>query len=310
MFLLIGTLSSLAQQPPVNSVPVSELVEKGRTYLHNHEPERARQFLEAAVARAPKSAAAWSLLADSYAQLGLEEKAIEGYQTVLDIRPDLPNPLYNLGILLLKRQRFDDAARYLLALRQQRPQDQNVLLLLAQCQLQLGRHKEATALLEEAIRGQKAGKAAYLSLASAYSATSQNVRAVEVLHKARNQWPADEEISSALTRELMLMEDPAGVLISIAARQNIKLAPEDLVLLAGCYAGRNRLEEAKRFAEQAAAGGGGEPALLALANILQLEGRNQDVIKLLEPQSGRFSTSAAFARAMTRASILDWVRAQ
>ena len=39
------------------------------------------------------------------------------------------------------------------------------------------------------------------------------------------------------------------------------------------------------------AGGGGEPALLALANILQLEGRNEDVVKLLEPQRKQFSNS-------------------
>jgi tetratricopeptide (TPR) repeat protein len=294
IFLLIAAQPGLAQQAPLSSMPVSELVERGRAYLQNREPERARRLLEEAVARAPKSSAAWSFLADSYAQLGLEEKAVEGYRTALELHPDLPNALYNLGILLMKRQRFDDAARYFQALRRQQPQDQDVPVLLAQCQLQLGRHKEAIALLEEAVRRPKAGKAAYLSLASAYIATSQNIRAVDVLHEARIHWPADGEINSALTGELMLTEDPAGALASIGARRGMKLAPDDFVLLAGCYAGKNRLEEARRFAEQAVAGGGGEPALLALANILQLEGRNQEVIKLLEPQRKQFSTSAKY----------------
>jgi tetratricopeptide (TPR) repeat protein len=290
MLLLIAPQPGSAQQRPVGSMPVTELVERGRTYLQNHEPAEARRVLEEAVARAPKLAEAWSLLADSYAQLGIEEKAIEGYRAALGLRPDLPNALYNIGILLLKRQRFDEAVGYFQTLLQQQPGDQDVTLLLARCQMQLGRREEATALLEETVRGPKAPKAAYLSLAATYVETSQNVRAVEVLHKARIRWPGDEEISSALTSELMRMEDPAGALTS----QNTKLSPEDLVLLAGCYARRNRLQEAGRFAEQAVSAGGGEPALLALANVLQMEGRNQDAIKLLEPQKDQFSSSAKY----------------
>jgi tetratricopeptide (TPR) repeat protein len=290
MLLSIAPQPGLAHQRPASSTSVPELVERGRTYLQNREPAEARRVLEEAVARVPKSAEAWSLLADSYAQLGMEDKAIQGYRTALGLRPDLPNALYNIGVLLLKRQRFDEAAGYLQTLRQQQPGDQDVALLLARCQMQLGRREDATALLEEMVRGPKAPKAAYLSLAAAYVATSQNVRAVEVLHKARIQWPGDEEISSALTSELMRMEDPAGALTS----QNTKLSPEDLVLLAGCYARRNRLHEAGQFAEQAVSAGGGEPALLVMANVLQMEGRNQDAIKLLEPQKDQFSSSAKY----------------
>lgn len=191
--LLIATQPAVPQQTPVSSMPVSELIERGTSCLQNHDLQQARHFLEEAVARAPKSAGAWSLLADSYAQLGLEEKAIEAYGTALELRPELPNALYNLGMLQLKRRQFGDAARCFQTLRQQKPQNQDVLLLLAQCQVQLGRH-----------------------------------------------------------------------------------------------------EEARQLAEQAVARGGGEPALLALANILQLQGRNQDVVKLLEPQRKQFSTSAKY----------------
>lgn len=193
IFLLIAAKPGVPQETPASSIPVSELIERGRIHLNSHEPDQARRVLEAAVARAPKSAAAWSLLADSYAQLGLEEKAIEGYRTALELHPALPDALYNLGILLMKLQRFDDAARYFQVLREQKPQDQDVLLLLAQCQLQLGRHREA-----------------------------------------------------------------------------------------------------RQLAELAVAGGGGEPALLALANILQMEGRNQDVVTLLELRRKQYSASAKY----------------
>jgi tetratricopeptide (TPR) repeat protein len=394
IFVLIAVLPGLPQQPPMRTLSVSELVERGRDLLRNRAPQQARRFLEEAVAREPKSAAAWSLLADSYSQLGLEENAIRGYQTALELRPDSPNALYNLGILHLKRKRFENAVRYLQAFRRQRPRDQDVPLLLAQCLLQLGRvtegqqvlqevisvardspevnfqagklllhygqieaalaplsralelkpdsndcrlllalaesqlnhharvaellrdhpmsgeplypqllgvaltqlgHcQEAIPLLEEAVRGQRGEKVAYLSLASAYASSSQNDRAVEVLQEARNLWPDDEEIRSALARELMLKEDPASALALLRARENKKLLPGDLQLLAGCYAAMDRLEEAKRFAERAVAEGGGEPALLALANILQLEGRDLEVIRLLEPRTGEFSASAKY----------------
>jgi tetratricopeptide (TPR) repeat protein len=149
--LLIFALPSRAQQPPLSSLPLSELVEKGRECLRNHDPQQARRFLEEAVRREAKSPEAWSLLADSYAQLGWEEKAIRGYQTALELRPDSPNSLYNLGILHWKLKRFADALRYLQAFRRQEPRDYEALLPLADCLFELGRATEGQQVLEEMI---------------------------------------------------------------------------------------------------------------------------------------------------------------
>ena len=394
IFLLILALPSHAQQPPLSSLPVSELVEKGREFLRDHDPQQARRFLEEAVTREPKSAVAWSLLADSYAQLGWEEKAIRGYQTALELRPDSPNPLYNLGILHWKRKRFEDALRYFQAFRRQQPRDYEVLLPLADCLFELGRategqqvlaemtntardspevnfqagklllhhrqieaalapltqalalrpdwgearlllalaesrlnhparvaellrdhpmpsaplypqllgvaltqlghYREAIPLLEGLVRGQKGEKLTYASLASAYAASSQHDQALEVLQQARGLWPDDQEVRSALVRELSLQKDPAGALTLLRTRENKRLLPEDLELLASCYVTMNRLEEAQRFAERAVTEGGGESGLLALANILQMQDRNLEVIGLLEPHRSEFSTSAKY----------------
>jgi tetratricopeptide (TPR) repeat protein len=394
IFLLILALPSHAQQLPLSSLPVSELVEKGREFLRDHDPQQARRFLEEAVTREPKSAVAWSLLADSYAQLGWEEKAIRGYQTALELRPDSPNPLYNLGILHWKRKRFEDALRYFQAFRRQQPRDYEVLLPLADCLFELGRategqqvleemtntardspevnfqagklllhhrqieaalapltqalalrpdwgearlllalaesrlnhparvaellrdhpmpsaplypqllgvaltqlghYREAIPLLEGLVRGQKGEKLTYASLASAYAASSQHDQALEVLQQAQGLWPDDQEIRSALVRELSLQKDPAGALTLLRTRENKRLLPEDLELLASCYVTMNRLEEAQRFAERAVTEGGGESGLLALANILQMQDRNLEVIGLLEPHRSEFSTSAKY----------------
>ena len=295
VLLMLSVVSPyFAQKTSVGSVPVSELVARGKELLRNRNPKQARKVLEEAVNRDPKSAVAWSLLADTYLQLGLEEKAIQGSQTTLGLRPDEPDALYNLGILFFNRQQFEDAVRYLQAYRKQRPEDQQALLPLAQSLLQLRRLQEAIPLLEEALRGQGAAKGVYLTLASAYDSSYQNDRAIEVLYSARNLWPKDEEVRSAMTRELMGKNDPFSTLTQLRARENEKLLPADLLLLAGCYASMRRLEEARKFAEQAVAGGEGEPALLALANILQLEGRNFETIRLLEPRKNEFSSSAKY----------------
>jgi superkiller protein 3 len=394
IFLLIFALPSRAQQPPLSSLPVSELVEKGREFLRNHDPQHACGILEEAVTRDPKSAEAWSLLADSYAQLGLEEKAIHGYQTALELRPDSPNTLYNLGILHWKRKRFEDALHYLQAFRRQEPRDYEALLPLADCLFELGRategqqaleemtssardspevnfqagklllhhrqveaalapltqalalspdwdearlllalaesrlnhparveellgdhpmpsaplypqllglaltqlghYREAIPLLEGLVRGQGGEKVTYLSLASAYAASSKHDQALEVLQHARGEWPDDQQVRSALVRELALQKDPDAALTLLRTRENKRLLPDDLELLASCYVTMNRLEEAQRLAERAVTEGGGESGLLALANVLQMQDRNLEVIRLLEPHRSEFSTSAKY----------------
>ena len=393
-FLLIVALPGHAQQPPLGSLSVSNLIEKGRESLGNHNPQQARRFLEEAVTREPKSAEAWSLLADSYAQLGWEEKAIHGYQTALELRPDSLNALYNLGTLHWKLKRFEDALRYLQAFRRLQPRDYDVLLPLADCLFELGRvpegrhaldemtsgardspelnfqagklllhhrqveaalfplsralalrpdwdearlllalaesrlnhparvvellrdhpmpsaplypqllgvafaqlgqYREAIPLLEGLVGGQEGEKVTYRSLASAYSASSQHERALEVLQKARSLWPDDQEIRTALVKELSLQKDPEGALTLLRTRENKRLLPEDLELLASCYVAKNGLEEAQRFAERAVNEGGGESGLLALADALQMQGRNLEVIRLLEPHFSEFSASAKY----------------
>ena len=293
--LLFAVSLSLAQNPSANSAPVLKLIEQGRTLLKNRNPQQARRVLEEAVTRDPKSADAWSLLADSYSQLGLDDEAIHSYQTILRLRPGSPSALYNLGVLYFKHKRFEEAVGCLQAFRQQQPQDQEALSLLAQCLLQLGRRQDAISLLERALHGQqKTEKGLYLILASAFADSSENDRAIEVLYQAGKLWPTDEEVRLAMTSALMTKQDPAGTLSALRARDNKKLLLEDLQLLAGCYAANGRLEDARRFAEQAVAEGGGESSLVTLANILQLEGQNLEAIELMEPRRGEFSSSARY----------------
>ncbi len=394
-WLLIAGLPASAQQPPETPATVSGLVEQGREALSKGNPQHARRVLEEAVSREPKSAEAWSLLADSYAQLGWNEKAIAAYQTVLKLRPHSANALHNLGLLSWRGKRCEDAVRYLEGFQEQEPQDHTVLVALADCRfqlgltpqaqrdvqemiraagdsadanfqagrlllhhrqieaalvplaramtlrpdwdeprlrlavaesllnhparvaellrghlmpraplysqilgvalVQLGQYQEAIPLLEESVRGETADAAVYQHLAAAYAGTSQEQRALEILQEARRHWPEDEAIRTALIQHLSHLKDPAEALTLLRKRENQELLPEDLVLLASCYVSLHQPEEAARLARRAVDEGGGEPALLALANILQMQGRDLEVIEVLEAHKTQFSTSAKYA---------------
>jgi Flp pilus assembly protein TadD len=107
--------------------------------------------LEDVALRNPGSAEAWLLLADTYSQLGMEDEAIRGYERVLKLEPNSPNAIYNLAILQLRRNRPEEAVRYLETLHRQRPRDRDVLLAFTQCLFLLGRTSEGQQAMEEVI---------------------------------------------------------------------------------------------------------------------------------------------------------------
>jgi len=328
IFLLILALPSYAQQPPPSSLAASQLVEKARQFLRNHDPQQARLFLEEAVTRDPKSAEAWSLLAESYAQLGWEEKAIRAYQTTLELRPDSPDALYNLGILQWKRKHYEDALRCFQTFRQQQPRDYEVLLPLADCLFELGRATEGQQVVEEmtntaadspeanfqagrlllhhrqvaaalapltrALASRPDWDEARLLLALAESRLNHPSRVAELLRDhPMPSAPLYPQLLGVALAQLGHYQEAIPLLEGLVRGQEGEKVTY-LELLASCYVAMDRLEEARRFAERAVAEGGGESGLLALANILQMQDRNLEVIRLLEPHRSEFSTSAKY----------------
>ncbi len=182
-----------AQQPPRPPVSEGDPLQQARDLLQRHDLPEARQVLENAVHRSPGSAEAWRLLADTYSQLGMEDEAIQGYETVLKLQPNSPNALYNLSILQLRRNRPEEAARSLETLHRQRPHDQDVLLASAQCLFLLGRTSEGQQVVEEVISAASDSASVYLKVGQFLLAHGKVEEALEPLGRALDLAPASDE---------------------------------------------------------------------------------------------------------------------
>jgi tetratricopeptide (TPR) repeat protein len=175
------------------------------------------------------------------------------------------------------------------------PTDITGRLLLGSALARTGRHKEAIPLLEETLQVQPKEKPAYLALAAAYSGDARTSEAIRVLRKAHDYWPEDAEVRLALSRHLLENGNPATALGILNSSTGGPRSPQEMELYANCYVALNQLEQAERVARQAVnEGSGRESSLILLANIFQLQGRNPDVIELLEQHRQRYARSAPY----------------
>jgi len=142
---------SLLGHPLNDGVASSSLLQQAKSLLRTHNPQKACELLEKALTENPRSAEAWVLLGDSYAQLGFEGKATQSYEKAIKLDPSAAGALYNLGVLELNRDHLAEATHRLEAFRKLQPQDRGVLFPLAHCYFQLGRRAEAKRTLEGAL---------------------------------------------------------------------------------------------------------------------------------------------------------------
>jgi tetratricopeptide (TPR) repeat protein len=87
-------------------------------------------------------------LGAALAHLGRYEEAIAEYKQALGENGSNPEVLLNLGLAYYKTGQFTDAARQFSAVRALQPENQQAVLVLADCRLRLGENKEVIALLE------------------------------------------------------------------------------------------------------------------------------------------------------------------
>jgi tetratricopeptide (TPR) repeat protein len=150
-------------------------------------------------------------------------------------------------------------------------------------------------MLEKATQTHGNERRLYLSLAEAYAETADHQKAVQTLKSAYSMWPGDAEIRIALALELLQAGDPTSACAILEEKGNEPLTEGGQRLLAQCYLALNRTREAEQAAQRAASGNAPEEAsLLVLANIYLLQGRDQEIITLLERHRLRFSESPKY----------------
>jgi len=103
-----------------------------------------REFL----ATHPNEMAVHSNLGVLLSRLGRFDEAVTEHRKALDLAPGNPDIILNLGLAYYKSGRIPDAAREFSKARQIAPDNQQVTLLLADCQLQMGQNQNVIALLQ------------------------------------------------------------------------------------------------------------------------------------------------------------------
>ena len=93
----------------LSSVDVDELVHLAMEASREQRHGDAIAYLKQAVEHSSKNHRAVYLLAAQHAQIGLNDRAIEGFQKALTIEPKLSPARFQLGLLLLCNGRVDEA---------------------------------------------------------------------------------------------------------------------------------------------------------------------------------------------------------
>ena len=230
---------------------------------------------------------------------GLPQEAVRPLETGLKLQPSSDEILL---ALVSAESRLDHASRVLELLGNEALLAKPPLAIIWSSSLcQLKRCSEAVPILEGLLRQNPNEKGLYMGLAAAYSASSRSELAMQLLRSANARWPDDSEIRTKLAKLLLVRGDAAGASHMLVSKGEQPLTLEQQSLLVQCYLALNRVEDAQKVAEQAVAGGGDPPEglLVALANIYQLQARDQDVITLLERHRARFGESSSYLFTMS-----------
>ena len=103
-----------------------------------------RQYFE----KGPPSLDAFTNYGAALAQQGQYAEAVETYRRALELKADHPPALLNLALAYYKTGRSIEARQTFEAARPLMPANQQIILLLAECNIRLGDHRRAIELLE------------------------------------------------------------------------------------------------------------------------------------------------------------------
>lgn len=184
---------------------------------------------------------------------GDNEGAKAWARRAIDANPDSPGPKILLARLFLAENQHQEALQMLSALRQSFPNDLQVLTVLGEAQLDMGRQKEAIATLEQLTEAAPDSAGAHYLLARAYGLGGETEEMVQAFHKALDIDPYHYRTLVAYSRYLMRESklDDAKELVGRLERdadgnpEVIKLAAELALLQADYPAAIDKFEAAR-----------------------------------------------------------------
>lgn len=134
-----------------------------------------------------------------------------------------------------------------------------------------------------------------LLLAAAYEIAGEADASTQTLQEANARWPENVSLGASLARVYAQQHDyahAAHALEHCVAKESTPLQELQVIAVVELQAHNlKRAEQAGAFAFEAQPS---RPALLFLANVLQLQGRSQDVVKLLNAHRAEYGSDPAF----------------
>lgn len=145
-------------------------------------------------------------LAFALTQVAQDERAIVEYETVLEAKPDLPQALSNLGVVLLRNRRPADAVPHFTKLAELRPDDAQPYYYLGNALAGAGEGEQAIQAFEQAIERDPASAVTHLELGQVLAAKGDWSAAAERYREAVRLDPSLE----SMLLELADRMDEAG----------------------------------------------------------------------------------------------------
>jgi tetratricopeptide (TPR) repeat protein len=307
----------------------AEPVPPPRQLMETQRFKEAKEQLEIAIRSGDASTENWLMLGTACAALGSNSAAKQAYSEALKLEPNNPAVLYNLAILALREQKWDEAIDHLHALVQERPGDLEARFALAHALAKSGKPEDALRNIDETLQAQPSPET-YLRAAALFEANGLLNESEARLDTAVAKWPDRHDLKLALSQVASRLNHDVRVIAMLGSAQtpldpvasellgtslfrlgrfaeaapvlqttvssiNGPSLPHDFDMLIQSYAALGKLEAATSAAEESERKvGHRESSLIALANILQLEKRDPEAISLLEQQRAQFSKSGRY----------------
>jgi tetratricopeptide (TPR) repeat protein len=149
------------------------------------------------------------LEAQMYADQGHDDEAVARYQALMQTHPELPDLLYNLGMLFRREREWDKALNVFQKQLARDPDDERSAARISESLIQLGRWKDLQDYLAPRVRTKDAPLWAMLDYAQASKILNEPKQAIVVLVNAEQSNPGAKEVHWRLMQLYRVTGDSA-----------------------------------------------------------------------------------------------------
>jgi tetratricopeptide (TPR) repeat protein len=162
--------------------------------------EQSMHQVETCAERYPDSPYLAQLKAEMLADQGHDDDAVALYTSLMKTHPELPDLLFDLGMLFRKEREWDKALDVFQRQLAKEPDDERSAARTSEALIQLGRWKELTGFLSKRVKAPNPPLWAMLDFADASQILNRPEQAISTLEAAEQSYPADKVVHYRLSR--------------------------------------------------------------------------------------------------------------